>query len=355
MREARARRRARRRAGVAGARARARARLPARRARHQRGQRRRARAVPAHGLLRALQEPDADGPRPVPRHRLQRSTGDLEAESLADPQPDGRATARAFSPWMRRCSAVSRPGGSGAPAPRSPSASQVGHVLAPGSPARARVAAARRGRERRVGRLDQRAQPRERREVGVERAAGREHRDLDRTTGNRRQPSTSPRAPTRPSRRRCGRRPGAARARARRSRSGPAPAGPGPGRATADARARRSAPRRTLAARAGRRRARPRGARRSSRRRRARPAGNARRPSRWSQSPCVASRPATANPACSTSAGSASSSAGSTGESITNASSPLRTTVQVVCQNWLVTTTTSAWTPTARIGRPRGP
>jgi hypothetical protein len=29
--------------------------------------------------------------------------------------------------------------------------------------------------------------------------------------------------------------------------------------------------------------------------------------------------------------------------------------VQEVCQTWLVTTTTSAWTPTARIDRPRGP
>ena len=90
----------------------------------------------------------------------------------------------------------------------------------------------------------------------------------------------------------------------------------------AGAGARRSARRRSRAARAPRRRARRSGARPSSRRRRARASGKARRPSRWSQSPCVASSPEHGQPTCSSSAGSDSSSSGSTGESITKASAP---------------------------------
>ena len=95
----------------------------------------------------------------------------------------------------------------------------------------------------------------------------------------------------------------------------------------------RSAPRRTRAARAGRRRARRAAAPRSTPRRRAAPRGTRSRPSRWSQSACVASRPTTRKPACSATAGSTSSSSGSTGESTTEASSPARTSVHVVCQN----------------------
>ena len=47
----------------------------------------------------------------------------------------------------------------------------------------------------------------------------------------------------------------------------------------------------------------------------------------------MASSPETGNPACSSTPASASSSSGYTGESITNPSSPARTTVHVVCQN----------------------
>src|SRR3954451_5760061 len=52
--------------------------------------------------------------------------------------------------------------------------------------------------------------------------------------------------------------------------------------------------------------------------------------------------------ACSAIEGRISSSSGSTGESMQNASSPERTSVQVVCQNREVTTTTSGWSPTTR-------
>ena len=86
--------------------------------------------------------------------------------------------------------------------------------------------------------------------------------------------------------------------------------------------------------------------------------GKASRPSRWSQSPCVASSPLGAGKrACSSSAGSASSSSGSTGESITNVSSPPRraisaaaprTITQLTCRTRCVATSTSRWSATAR-------
>src|SRR3954453_18787548 len=56
--------------------------------------------------------------------------------------------------------------------------------------------------------------------------------------------------------------------------------------------------------------------------------GNASRPSRWSQSACVASSPVNGKPACSSSAGRTSSSSGSTGESTTKHSVSSRTIVQ---------------------------
>src|SRR3954462_15302760 len=53
--------------------------------------------------------------------------------------------------------------------------------------------------------------------------------------------------------------------------------------------------------------------------------------------------------ACSAIEGRISSSSGSTGESMQNASSPERTSVQVVCQKREVTTMTSGWSPTTFI------
>ena len=76
---------------------------------------------------------------------------------------------------------------------------------------------------------------------------------------------------------------------------------------------------------------------------------NASRPSRWSQSACVASRPVNGKPACSSTAGRISSSSGRTGESMTKPSSPLRTIVHVVCQTRLVATSTSRCRPTTRM------
>src|SRR3954452_3156309 len=79
------------------------------------------------------------------------------------------------------------------------------------------------------------------------------------------------------------------------------------------------------------------------------------RPSRWSQSPCVHTRPDSSQPACASTIGSASSSSGRTGESITKHSAPPSpprwTSVHVVCQNALRRTMTSAWTLTARTAR----
>src|SRR4051794_27144717 len=70
------------------------------------------------------------------------------------------------------------------------------------------------------------------------------------------------------------------------------------------------------------------------------------RPSRWSQSPCVHTRPDSSQPACASTIGSASCSSGRTGESITKHSAPRWTSVHVVCQNALRRTMTSAWTLT---------
>ena len=116
--------------------------------------------------------------------------------------------------------------------------------------------------------------------------------DLDRREVVAGDEHARPARPARPCRRRCARRRGAARARARRSRSGP-----GTGSACSEPSA--SGPRALdvelfvegaqLAL--GRARARRAGARRCSRRSRARRRGRRARPSRWSQSPCVASRP----------------------------------------------------------------
>src|SRR3954453_18938091 len=74
--------------------------------------------------------------------------------------------------------------------------------------------------------------------------------------------------------------------------------------------------------------------------------GNASRPSRWSQSACVATRPLNGKPACSSSAGSTSSSSGSTGESTTRHSSPSRMIVQAVWKTREVATRTPACSPT---------
>src|SRR3954468_23747820 len=82
-------------------------------------------------------------------------------------------------------------------------------------------------------------------------------------------------------------------------------------------------------------------------------AGDGERPSTWSKSECVISSPTTLKRAWSAIEGKISSSSGSTGESMQNASSPERTSVQVVCQKRDVTTTTSGWSPTAFNGSGR--
>ena len=170
-------------------------------------------------------------------------------------------------------------------------------------------------------------------------------------TGNRRTrapPATEARRSSRP---RCARRLDAVRARRRHRRSTacPGPGAPGSRRARAAGDPRRSAPRRTLAARAAPRRARPPAARAVGSPAPSVASGNASRPSRWSQSPWVTSRPLTGKPACSISDGSASSSSGRTGESIRNPSSLARIAVQVVCQMALTTTITSGSTASALI------
>ena len=179
-----------------------------------------------------------------------------------------------------------------------PSAAQrleVGAVLAPAAPARrpASIGPPWPGTTCAAA-LDERLEPRERRQVAVDAtppASGSRP-----ARGSRRRRAPRPRRSRSPSRRRCGRRRDAARARARRGRSSRAPAAPRASRARAAPGARGSGARRSRAAPAGPRRGARAAARRSSPRRRARLPGNASRPSRWSQSPCVASRPLNGKP-----------------------------------------------------------
>ena len=84
-----------------------------------------------------------------------------------------------------------------------------------------------------LGLLDERLEAPQRREVGVARAAFGDPRDLDRREVVAADERPAPRRSTRPCRRPCGRRRGAARAPRRRSRSGRGPAALAPGRATA--------------------------------------------------------------------------------------------------------------------------
>src|SRR3954453_1843124 len=72
--------------------------------------------------------------------------------------------------------------------------------------------------------------------------------------------------------------------------------------------------------------------------------GKTSRPSRWSQSACVASNPAGSKPDCRSTSGSISSSSGKYGESISIASPPARSATAFVCQRALVITSASSWT-----------
>src|SRR3954447_20075720 len=72
--------------------------------------------------------------------------------------------------------------------------------------------------------------------------------------------------------------------------------------------------------------------------------GKTSRPSRWSQSACVASNPAGSKPDCLSTSGSISSSSGKYGESISIASPPARSATAFVCQRALVITSASSWT-----------
>ncbi len=234
----------------------------------------------------------------------------------------------AFSAWMRSLDGRLR---RGRQRPlrrrRSASAVEVREVLledrGAASPAVDRRAVA--GDHGRRAAVDERREPPQRLEVRGRRAAGGDHRDLDRREVVAAHEHLGPRAATSAI-------PSAvwpvggvelelgARSRATAAREPAAPARP-PARAAAAARC--SAPRRT--SRSARWAApgsasQALGARLGAAERRL---GKARRPSRWSQSACVASSPETGKPACSSTPGSASSSSGSTGESITNPSSPL--------------------------------
>ena len=93
--------------------------------------------------------------------------------------PGARGVSRAaFSPWMRRCCGRIAPRGKRCPCSVLAQGPQVGLVLAQEGQRALTLERGAVARHDRVGGLDQRAQPGERRDVGVERAAGREHRDL---------------------------------------------------------------------------------------------------------------------------------------------------------------------------------
>ena len=235
---------------------------------------------------------------------------------------------------------------------------EVREVLAQDRERAQRRRSARRGRERPTSPARRGPQALERREVGVAAAGLGQPRDLDRreevAADERRRAHGIRRSPSRP---RCGPRSGSSSSsRGADLERARAPAAPGAGRATAGAGARRSARRRSRAARAAAAPGSPAGARRSSRRTPSAASGNARRPSRWSQSPCVHSRPEQRQPACSQRPPAAPRArAGSTGESMTKHSRrPVGTgrggrSCSVVCQNALRTTRTSAWRPTTRM------
>ena len=133
-------------------------------------------------------------------------------------------------------------------------------------------------------------------------------------TDSRRTPAPWPTAASRRRRRPCGRRSGAARARGPRRPAELQPAGHRQ-RLQRAQRQRAAAVDVVLGVELaqlalGLRRARRPAARRSTRRAPSAAPGNASRPSRWSQSPWVASSPETGNPACSSTSGSARSSSG---------------------------------------------
>ena len=201
-----------------------------------------------------------------------------------------------------------------------------------------------------LGALDVGLEAVQRLQVGAERAAGADHRDLDRGQVVAHDEHARPRHPHRhavggvPAGRDAG------RARRRRGRSGRAPAAPAASRAPA-ARAAHVVLVVELAQLALRRpvaQHRRRGLRHAERHLGTR-SGRARGPSRraWR-----AGR-RRAKPDCSAIVGSSSSSSGSTGESMQNASSPRRTSVHVVCQNREVTTMTSACSARTRTQMPR--
>ena len=129
---------------------------------------------------------------------------------------------------MRRCSTVRRARGSGASAPSRPArrGRRASSSQDRGGP--------RRGERRAVARHDRLGRPRPagpggRASPGRRRASRPARSSGSRPArGSRRRPATPAHGdPARPCRRRCGRRPGAARARARPARSRPAPAAPG--------------------------------------------------------------------------------------------------------------------------------
>ena len=193
----RAAQRRRTRARARRARARPRARRAADRARHQRAQRERDRALRVARLLERQQGPrPPDGPRPVLSGGRSR-----------------RSSRARFAACRRRCSASRRSGGSGArpgrrraaprgrrgPRPAAPRA--VGASIGPPWPGTTCV-----------GGVDQRLEPGERRQVGVD--AARRASGSRPARGSRRRRAPGPTGSRPPCRRRCGRRRGAARARA---------------------------------------------------------------------------------------------------------------------------------------------
>ena len=221
--------------------------------------------------------------------------------------------------WHSRCeiaprgsaSAPRRGGASGSAASRQ--RAQVGEVLAQDRQPPARRRAARHGPGRRCRRCSTSGARRSSvARYAATRAAVGEHRDLDRREVVAARRARAPHGSRSPSRRRCARRPDAARAR----RSRRARRGPGTGSfCTVAERQRPLALDVPLVVERAQLRAAPRRARRAAARRSSRPtpsaaSGNASRPSTWSQSACVASSPLERKPARSSTAGSASSSSG---------------------------------------------